>query len=64
MVMGEELDILEKIFWWRRYFGDIFGGKKWKDGEVCRIWWKEKEGKKIGKRKENGKREDISWKKK
>ena len=38
MVMGEVFEcfgiFLEKIFWWRRYFGeDIFGGRMEKFGE-------------------------------
>ena len=48
---------------WRYFGGDILvegWRRKWKNGEVWRIWWKEKEGRKKKKEKEKKlKREDI-----
>ena len=45
-------------YFWRRYFWRrrYFGGRKWKNREGWKIWWKEKEGKKKEKGKENEKR--------
>jgi len=40
---------------WRYFGGDILvegWRRKWKNGEVWRIWWKEKKGKKKEKGKE------------